>query len=75
MSESNTGNKAQLGCGSLIVIALIVMIFSGGREAKGLRKSIDELNTKVEQLEQKIDELSKQIAEKQSTPPATGDKN
>lgn len=66
MSGQND-NKAQLGCGTLIIIALIVMFFSGGRDAKELRKSVDELNAKVDRLEQKIDELSKKV-EQQPAP-------
>jgi cell division protein FtsL len=72
VSESKTDNKAQLGCGTLIIIALIVMFFSGGRESKELRKSVDELNAKVQRLEQKIDDLSKTIVE-QSPAPRTAD--
>jgi outer membrane murein-binding lipoprotein Lpp len=74
VSGSNTDNKVQLGCGTLIIIALIVMFFSGGRESKELRKSVDELNAKVDRLEQKIDELSKQVAERQPAPPPAEEK-
>jgi outer membrane murein-binding lipoprotein Lpp len=61
VSDSKTDNKVQLGCGTLIIIALIVMIFSGGQESKELRKSVDELNAKVDRLEQKIDDLSRRV--------------
>ncbi|HEX7706284.1 MAG TPA: hypothetical protein VF701_07495 [Thermoanaerobaculia bacterium] len=71
MTETNADNKTQLGCGTLIIIALIVMLFSGGRDSKRLRKSVDELNTKVERLEKKIDDLSAQVTAKPSTAPAT----
>jgi hypothetical protein len=71
VAETNSDNKTQLGCGTLIIIALIVMIFSGGRESKRLRKSVDALNTKVERLEKKIDGLSKQISETPPTAPVT----
>ena len=70
MSESKTDGKVQLGCGTLIIIAIIVMIFSGGRESKDLKKSVDALNAKVERLEQKIDDLTKKVAEQA---PATPD--
>jgi outer membrane murein-binding lipoprotein Lpp len=63
MAETKTDSKVQLGCGTLIIIAIIVMMFSGGQESKELKESIDALNAKVERLEQKIDELSKRIPE------------
>jgi outer membrane murein-binding lipoprotein Lpp len=58
MSTSPTENQVQLGCGTLILIAIIVMIFSGGGDIDKLQTSIDELQTKVDRLEQKIDALS-----------------
>jgi len=69
VSDSKTDNKVQLGCGTLIIIALIVMFFSGGRDSKELRKSVDELNSKVDRLEQKIDDLSKSVASQASATP------
>lgn len=69
MSDTKTDGKVQLGCGTLIIIALIVIFFSGGRESKELRKSVDELNAKVDRLEQKIDELSKKDADQPSATP------
>lgn len=74
MSESKTETKAQLGCGTLIIIALIVMFFSGGRESKELRKSVDELDAKIDRLELKIDDLSRQIDEQKSSTPPAGEK-
>ena len=59
MSESGTGNNVQLGCGTLIIIALIVLFFSGGRDVDNLQKSVDELHIKVDRLEMKIDALSR----------------
>ena len=68
MSDSTTGNatansttdrNVSLGCGTLIIIAIIVMIFSGGRDVEKLQKSIDQLESKIDRLEMKIDELSK----------------
>ena len=70
MSDSNSGNGVQLGCGTLIVIALIVMIFSGGRDTDKLLKSVNELNAKVDRLEQKIDELSKRADGQPTLKPA-----
>ena len=42
MSDLNS-NRVQLGCGTLIIIALIVMIFSG-------RSNVDELKGNVQEL-------------------------
>jgi len=71
MSDSKSDKGVQLGCGTLIVIALIVMIFSGGRDTDKILKSVNELNAKVERLEQKIDELSKR-ADGQIVPKPAG---
>jgi outer membrane murein-binding lipoprotein Lpp len=71
MSDSNPNNGVQLGCGTLIVIALIVMFFSGGRDTDKILKSVNELNAKVDRLEQKIDELSKR-ADLQPAPGPAG---
>ena len=67
MTEMKSDNKVQLGCGTLIIIAIIVAIFSGGQESKELKESVDALNTKVERLEQKIDELSKRLPDSAAT--------
>lgn len=56
MSEQN--KNVQLGCGTLIVIAIIVMIFSGGRSDKETRKELRDLNRKIDRLEKKIDAIS-----------------
>jgi outer membrane murein-binding lipoprotein Lpp len=57
--------KVQLGCGTLILIAIIVMIFSGGNDNRKLRKEIEQLNEKVDRIEQKLDALQ---ARKASAP-------
>ncbi len=36
-------NKVQLGCGTLIIIALIVMFLSGGNRVDDLKKNVQEL--------------------------------
>ena len=54
-----TDNTVSLGCGTLIIIALIVLFFSGGRDVDKLQKSLDQLESKIDRLEMKIDELSK----------------
>jgi outer membrane murein-binding lipoprotein Lpp len=73
MSEPNTNNTAQLGCGTLIIIALIVMVFSGGRESKELRQSVNALNAKLDRLEKKIDALTPPLIEQRSAPAKTED--
>lgn len=68
--ETNTPQtpKVQLGCGTLILIALIVIIFSDGGSNRKLRKQIELLNEKVDRLERKIDALS--VAPAPTPPPA-----
>ena len=61
MGEYHTDNKVQLGCGTLVIIALIVMFFSGGRDSEKLRTRIDDLQQTVERLEKKIDRLSQKV--------------
>ena len=48
----------QLGCGTLILIAIIVAIFSGDNSDRKLRKEVGELHEKIDRLERKIDALS-----------------
>ena len=63
------GQGVSLGCGTLILIALIVMMFSGGgagdlkRDVRALRaevtelkKSVDAQSAEIKALRQKIDE-------------------
>ena len=66
MAEQNI--SVQLGCGTLIVIAIIVMMFSGGRSDKEVKKQLRELNQKVERLEKKIDTLNQRLAQPQAAP-------
>jgi outer membrane murein-binding lipoprotein Lpp len=49
-----------LGCGSLILIALIVAVCSGGG---GLANKMERLDTDVQKLEKKIDKLEKAVDE------------
>ena len=66
MSEQLTAdNKVQLGCGTLIVIALIVIIFSGGRDVDKLRRQLDDMSRQLDRMEKKVDALSKQLASSQ----------
>lgn len=66
MSEGNRSDQVTLGCGSLILIALIVIIFSGGRDkeiakdVKELRSEVQSLQTEIKGLKQSVDELKAQ---------------
>jgi hypothetical protein len=69
MADENRTQQVSLGCGTLILIALIVLIFSGRgndeieREVQGLRtevsdlrKSIDAQTSEIKRLRQKLDQ-------------------
>jgi cell division protein FtsL len=71
---SDNNRQVQLGCGTLIIIAIIVMIFSGDRGSSKLRNEVRELNEKIERLETKIDALSKKLDEKNAPPAAPAPK-
>ena len=66
MTDTPANNRVQLGCGTLIIIAIIVMLFSGGNDSRKLRSQLDDLGRKVDRLEKKIDELSVKLGQ----PPA-----
>ena len=70
MIDQPVNIKAQLGCGTLIIIAIIVMLFSGGNESRQLRRELDDLNRKLDRLEQKIDDLSRKLGRAPSSTPA-----
>jgi hypothetical protein len=57
-TTSTQSNTAQLGCGTLILIAIIVVIFSGRGEINNLQNEIRELRNQVTRLEKKVDALS-----------------
>lgn len=63
--QEPTTQRATLGCGTLILIALIVMLFSGPKvtdlenEVKALRNDVAELKATVERQTQAIDALAK----------------
>jgi uncharacterized protein YoxC len=66
MSEQITSdNKVQLGCGTLIIIALIVMIFSGGKDVDKLQRQLDDMSRQLDRMEKKVDALSKQLPSSQ----------
>jgi hypothetical protein len=57
----NQSNTAQLGCGTLILIAIIVVIFSGRGEINHLQNEIRELRNQVTRLEGKVDALNTRL--------------
>lgn len=63
--QEPTTQRATLGCGTLILIALIVMLFSGPKvsdledEVKALRNGVAELKATVEHQTQVIEALAK----------------
>ena len=66
MSEQLTGdNRVQLGCGTLIIIALIVMIFSGGKDVDKVQRRLDDMSRQLDRMETKVDALSKQLESSQ----------
>jgi outer membrane murein-binding lipoprotein Lpp len=60
-----TPHHLNLGCGSLILIAVIVAICSGGG---GLAGRIERLDADVQQLEKKIDDLGKTLDQLRKQP-------
>ena len=69
MTDMPTNNKVQLGCGTLIIIALIVMLFSGGNDSRRLRRQLDDVNQKLDRLEKKIDEVSQKVGQAPAATP------
>lgn len=65
MAESNGGSKqttkVQLGCGTLIIIALIVMMFSGKSDVDDVERDIEELRDQVTRVEAKLDSLNARV--------------
>ena len=54
--------KVSLGCGTLILIALIVLMFSKGPDYE-TRQNIERLNNRMIQIQQEIRELNNSINE------------
>ena len=60
MSDLNS-NRVQLGCGTLIIIALIVMIFSGRSNVDEVKGNVQELTKQVLVLQGKVDALFRAV--------------
>lgn len=67
MSESS-GNTANLGCGTLILVALIVLIF--GNKNNDVVSEIRNLRTEVQQLSEEVRQLRVERAETPAEAPA-----
>jgi hypothetical protein len=65
------GGPVSLGCGTLILIAIIVSFFSRGSDD---RDAIRDLQREIKTLEQKIDEIDK-IDVRPVAQPQTAEKN
>ncbi len=50
----NPDNKVSLGCGTLILIAVIVAIFSGGNKTRDLSSEVSNLRDQVRALESQV---------------------
>ena len=66
MADQNQNNKVQLGCGTLLLIAIIVMVFSGSNQSSQVSSDVRALRQNVEQLERKIDSLTKAIEQQRT---------
>jgi hypothetical protein len=69
MNNKPIDNRVQLGCGTLILIAIIVMLFSGGSDTRKLRRELDAVNRKLDGIERKVDELSEGFRRKPELAP------
>jgi hypothetical protein len=75
MGDVVRDQKVQLGCGTLIIIALIVLFFSRGdtkeveQEVRGLRSEVNELRRVIERQSDEIRRLSDRLP----TPSAKAD--
>ena len=70
MADDKRTQQASLGCGTLILIALIVLIFSGRgvgdleREVHGLRSEVRELKKSVDEQAAEIRQLRERLPPK-----------
>ncbi len=64
--------KASLGCGTLILIAVIVILFGGHRDHDTLERKIDQLQREVSALRAAVEEQSDRTGGRK---PATGNES
>jgi cell division protein FtsB len=60
MADNSRSQTVSLGCGTLILIALIVLIFSN-RGVDDLEREIKQMHTEIGALKQSVDAQTKQI--------------
>ena len=53
--------KAQLGCGTLILLAIIVAVFSGRGDVSDVQDEVSALREQVTRLEAKLDTLNARL--------------
>lgn len=58
---NRTRDHASIGCGTLILIAIIVAIFSGRGEMENLERDVFDLTQQVKRLEEKLDHLTQVV--------------
>ncbi len=61
MSERGGSQGVSLGCGTLVLIALIVLIFSGGGKMQDVETKVDNLNTEIENLRTVVEQQTQEI--------------
>ena len=61
MSNQPQEVKASLGCGTLILIAIIVILFSGHKDHDQLDDRIGQLTTEVQSLKVEISALRSEL--------------
>jgi hypothetical protein len=62
----SSGVRASLGCGTLILIAIIVALFSGRSQVEDLKTEVHDLRMQIERLEAKIDSLNTRLSVSQT---------
>ncbi len=80
MADDNRTQQVSLGCGTLILIAVIVLIFSGGdtddleREVQGLRHEVNQLENSVRAQTSEIRLLRQKLDKQQAAAGAAKEK-
>ena len=75
MADDKRSNQVSLGCGTLILIALIVLIF-GGRGTNELEHQIQGLGNEISELKKSVEAQTKEfklLQQKLDRKPGTGD--
>lgn len=65
MPDSDHQQKVSLGCGTLILIAIIVLIFSGGGKTNQLQREITDLRNEVRNLGSEVRSLRTTLEQQQ----------